>query len=114
MTSAQSWVPNDTATVAATGGTALNGTIDIQMYLGSCNSTGSDLASGATAVVGQDYNTHITSATTAAQRTLSTTNSTAVLAGTQIAWLVTFTPDSGTNVTGSQHCENSALTLNNH
>ena len=114
MTSAQSWVPNDTATVAATGGTALSGTIDIQMYLGTCNSTGSDLASGATAVVGQDYNTHITNATTAAQRTFSTSNSTAVLAGTQIAWLVTFTPDSGTNVTGSQHCENSALTLNNH
>ena len=114
MTSAQSWVPNDTATVAATGGTALNGTIDIQMYLGTCNSTGSDLASGATAVVGQDYNTHITNATTAPQRTFSTSNSTAVIAGTQIAWLVTFTPDSGTNVTGSQHCENSSLTLNNH
>jgi hypothetical protein len=115
MTSSQTWVPNDSATVAATGGTALTGTIDIKMYTGACLADGSDLASGATFVTGQDYNTHISGATSAADRTLTTSNQTAISANTSIAWLVTFTPDSGTNVTGSKHCEESSISgYNNH
>jgi hypothetical protein len=113
MTSAQTWVPNDSATVTATGGTALNGTIDIQMYTGSCLADHSDVAVGATKVSGQDYSTHITNATALADRTFATSNSTAISQGTTVVWLVTFTPDSGTNVIGSKHCESSTLSISN-
>ena len=113
MSSGQKWVPNDTATVTATGGTALTGTIDIQMYSGTCNADQSDVASGATKVANQDYSTHISGATSTADRTFATSNSSAFLTSTQIAWLVTFTPDSGTFVTGSKHCEYSSVSITN-
>jgi hypothetical protein len=113
-TSAQSWVPNDSGTVAATGGTALNGTLSIQLYEGTCASA-TAVSAGATAVSGQLYQKTLTNATTAADRTLTTSNSTYIVTGNKsVAWLVSFAPAAGSNVSGSTHCETSTLTVNNN
>jgi len=104
--SAQDWLPNDTATVAATGGTALNGTLKFELFE-------SNDCSG-TAVTGQTYNRTLTNATTLADRTKSTSNTSyLVTADASVSWKVTFTPDAGSNVTGSSHCETTSLDLTN-
>ncbi len=43
-TSAQDWLPNDTATITSAGGQALNGTLTIQLYTGGTCAAGSEVA----------------------------------------------------------------------
>lgn len=107
-TSAQTWLPNDSATVAAAHGAPLNGTLSIQLYTGdSCG------VSGGTAVNGQEYHKTLNNATTASDRTVSSNNTTyAVSTTTSVSWLVTFT-SSDSNVSGSTHCEKSTVTITN-
>jgi hypothetical protein len=107
-TSAQDWLPNDTATVASAHGAPLNGTLSAQLYTGdNCGAT-----SGA-AVNGQLYQKPLTNATSAADRTLTTSNTTfKVSASTSTSWLVTFT-STDPNVTGTSHCESTSLTITN-
>jgi hypothetical protein len=106
LTSEQDWLPNDTATVAATGGTALNGKLTFTLYE-SADCTG-------TAVTGQSYERTLTNASSVADRTKSTGNTTyLVKASKTVSWKVQFTPDAGSNVTGSTHCEKTALTITN-
>ncbi len=106
-TSAQTWLPNDTGTVAATGGTALNGTLTIQLYEGATCASGQEVA-------GQLYSKTLTNATTLAARSLTTTNTTySVLVTKSVSWLVVFTPTAGSNVSGTSHCETTSLTITN-
>jgi hypothetical protein len=85
--SQQTWLPNDSATVTATAGAPLNGTLSVQLFTdGSCGN------SGGSAVGGQLYQKPLSNATSAADRTLITSNTTfAVSASTAVSWLVTFT-----------------------
>lgn len=108
MTSAQTWLPNDSATVTAANGTALNGTLSTQLYTGdNCGVT-----SGA-AVLGQLYTKTLTNATSLADRTVTSNNTTfTVAASGSVSWLVTFT-STDSNVTGSSHCEKTSLTITN-
>ena len=107
-TSAQTWVPNDTATVTAANGSPLNGTLSAQLYTD--NQCG---ANGGNAVSGQLYQKTLTNATSAADRTLTTNNTTfTVGASTAVSWLVTFTRNDS-NVAPSSHCESTSLTINN-
>jgi hypothetical protein len=105
-TSAQTWLPNDTATVASVGGAPLNGTLSVQLYTGdNCGVT------SGSAVNGQLYSTTLTNATSPA--TLTTTNTTfTVTITSSVSWLVTFT-SSDPNVAGSNHCESTSLTITN-
>jgi hypothetical protein len=104
--SEQDWLPNDTATVSATGGTALNGTLTFTLYE-TADCTGD-------AVAGQTYSRTLTNATSAADRTKSTGNTTyLVKASKTVSWKVVFTPSAGSNVAGSQHCESTSLTITN-
>jgi hypothetical protein len=107
-TSAQTWLPNDTGTVTAAGGAPLNGTLSIQLYTGdNCGVT------SGSAVSGQLYTKTLTNATSAADRTLTTTNTSfTVAASTSVSWLVTFT-STDPNVTGSSHCESTSLIITN-
>jgi len=107
-TSAQNWLPNDTATITAAHGAPLNGTLSAQLYTGdSCGVT------SGSAVSGQLYTQTLTNATSAADRTLTTGNTTfLVSASTSVSWLVTFT-STDPNVTGSSHCEVTSLTISN-
>jgi hypothetical protein len=103
--SQQKWLPNDSATAASANGAPLNGTLSIQLYEGgTCTGT---------AVSGQLYSKTLTNATTLAARTLATSNTTyEVSVSKSVSWLVTFT-STDTYVTGSTHCESTALTINN-
>jgi len=104
-TSAQTWMPNDTATVASTNGSPLTGTLNVKLYPTS-DCTG-------TAVTGQSYSKTLTGATSLADRSLTTTNSTySVTSSTSVSWLVTFT-SGNTYITGSTHCESTSLTITN-
>jgi hypothetical protein len=108
-TSAQTWVPNDTATVTATNSAPLNGTLSIQLYTGdNCG------VSSGSAVGSQLYTKTLTNATSAADRTLTTNNTTfTVSTSTAVSWLVTFT-SSDPNVTPAlDHCESTSLTITN-
>jgi hypothetical protein len=106
--SAQNWLPNDTATITAANGAPLNGTLSAQLYTGdSCG-----VASGS-AVSGQLYQKTLTNATSAADRTLLTSNATFLVSvSASVSWLVTFT-SSDPNVAGSSHCEVTSLTISN-
>jgi hypothetical protein len=107
VTSAQTWMPNDSATAASgSGSTPLSGTLTIALYE-------SNDCSG-TAVSGQTYTKTLTNATTLSDRTLTTSNTTyAVTVSQSVSWLVTFTPNTGTNVSGSSHCEKTSLQITN-
>jgi hypothetical protein len=102
--SEQDWLPNDTAHISSTGGTALNGSLTITLYE-SADCSG-------TAVTGQSYPFTLTNETSPVTR--STSNSTyLVTADKTVSWKIVFTPDAGTNVTGSSHCETTSLTITN-
>ena len=105
-TSAQNWLPNDSATITSTGGTALTGTLSLQLYTdGTCG-----VASGS-AVTGQLYSFTLTGAASPATRV--TTNSTYKVSATgTVSWLVTFT-STDPNVGSSTHCESTSLTITN-
>jgi hypothetical protein len=105
ITSAQTWLPNDSATVSAGGGTPLNGSLTITLYETS-DCTGD-------AVAGQSYSKTLTNATTAADRTLETNNSTYTVTATKtVSWKVVFT-STDANVAGQTHCESTSLTITN-
>jgi len=106
--SAQNWLPNDTATVTAGAGAPLNGTLSAQLYTGdNCGVT------SGSAVSGQLYTLTLTNATSLADRTLTTSNSTfLVKSSASVSWLITFT-STDSNVSGSTHCEVTSLTINN-
>ena len=110
-TSAQTWLPNDAATITATGGTALNGTVSFTLY-DSANCTGTVLRDAETFT--------LTNAVSLAERTKSTTNGDNVPAGDNIqvttdktvSWKVVFT-SSDPLVGSSNHCESTVLDITN-
>jgi hypothetical protein len=108
MASAQTWQPNDSATVTAANGSALNGTLSAQLYTGdNCGVTSGGPVSG------QLYTKTLTNATSAADRTLTTSNTTfTVSTSSSVSWLVSFS-STDANVSGSSHCESSSLTITN-
>jgi len=104
--SEQDWLPNDTATVAPAGGSALNGTMTFTLYP-TANCTG-------TPVTGQTYTRTLTNATSLADRTKSTSNGTyKVTADATVSWKVTY-DDTNSNVGDSAPvCETTSLTIDN-
>jgi len=105
--SEQTWLPNDTGHVAATGGSALSGVLSIQLYEGATCADGSEVA-------GQLYTKTLLNATTLADRSLTTSNTTyTVEASKSVSWKVVFAPTAGSGVDGSDHCESSDLTITN-
>jgi hypothetical protein len=105
--SAQNWLPNDTATISATGGTALNGSLSFTLYSGdNCGATAGGILKAAETFT-------LTNATTLADRTKTTTNTTVkVLSSTSVSWLVEFT-STDPLVGSSSHCEKTSLTITN-
>jgi hypothetical protein len=104
--SQQNWLPNDSGTVAAAHNAPLNGTLSIQLYDGSL-----DCTTGA--VAAQTYSKTLTNATSAADRTVTSNNTTyLVSASDSVSWKVTFT-STDSNVGNSSHCESTSLTVSN-
>jgi hypothetical protein len=99
---AQNWLPNDSATITTAGGSALNGTLSFTLYQsGDC--TGTILRAAETIV--------LTNA--ASGLTYNTTNTTVkVLASTTVSWKVVFS-SSDPFVGSSNTCESTTLTIVN-
>jgi len=101
--SAQSWVPNDSASVSSVGGAPLNGTLTVQLYTG----TG---CTAANAVSGHTYTKTVTTNTTG---TVSLTTSNTDVFNSDVSWLVTFSSSDPNVANPPSHCESSSLTVNN-
>jgi hypothetical protein len=102
MTTAQSFVPNDSATVTATGGGALAGSVHFQAYKTS-DCTGATFIDQTKPVSG------------ASPQTVSTTNTTALTTTTaNISWLVSYdSTNPGQDDIAATCVEKSNLTINN-
>jgi hypothetical protein len=104
-TSAQDWLPNDTATITSAGGQALNGTLTIQLYNGGTCAAGSEVA-------GQLYQFTLTNEASGTPH--STGNTTHLVTATStVSWLVSFTSSDPNTIESSSHCESTALTITN-
>jgi len=103
LSTAQDWLPNDTATL--TGPVNLNGTLTFQLYTGdNCGAT------SGSAVSGQQYTVTVTNA--ASGSTFSTSNTTfKVSASASYSWLVTY--DDTTLNDPAPKCEKTSLTITN-
>ena len=80
MTTAQSWVPNDSATISASAGGALAGAVHFKLYASS-DCTGTLVYETAPAGV---------SVSGTSPKTVSTSNTTAVLATGNFSWSVSY------------------------
>ena len=101
VTTAQNWLPNDSATITSAGGSALNGNLTMTLYdNGTCNGnalyTQSFPISGGSSV------------------TVTTTNTTVkVSSSTTVSWKAVYT-STAQNVSGStSNCETTTLQINN-
>lgn len=104
MTTAQAWVPNDSATISAPAGGALAGTVSFALFASSDCAVGGDSAiySTTAAVAG------------ASPKTVGTSNTTAQLATGSFSWSVSYdsTNNAQRDIPASCH-ETSALTVTN-
>jgi hypothetical protein len=100
-TTAQNWLPNDSAHVASVGGTAISGSVTFVLYdNGTCD--GNVLATFANRPLDASGNATTNNSTTYV----------AVTPGATISWLATFNSGDSNSVTGSSsHCESSVLTI---
>jgi hypothetical protein len=104
-TSAQTWMPNDSATITSANGAALTGTLTIQLYTGGTCAAGNEVS-------GQLYTFPLASEASGTAHT--TTNTTfAVTATSTVSWLTTFTSSDPNVMENSSHCESTALTITN-
>jgi hypothetical protein len=103
VSTAQDWVPNDSATVSVTGTSTWAGSVAFTLY-DNLTCDGSVLYTESVNV--SDSNT-----------TVSTGNTAAYTATGDFSWKAVFTPDAtslANGVTASEHCENSSLTVDNN
>ena len=99
ITTAQKWLPQDTATVTTAGGTPVAGTVRFDLYEnGTCSGLSSTFFTDSTASDG-----------------FTTNNTTYRTSSTTISWSATFTPSDSNAVVGSTttRCERSDLTIDN-
>jgi hypothetical protein len=103
--SQQVWLPNDSATVASAGGTALSGTLSFTLYSGdNCGATSGSIMRPAEEFTLNDA---------ASPATRETTNSTVTVSVTSnVSWKVSF-HSSDPLVSDSVHCEKTSLTVTN-
>ena len=105
ITSEQTWLPNDSATVSVTNIGTWSGDVTFTLYEGSLDCTGTDIEHTETIAVNQG------------SATATTTNSTfEALATASYSWKVVFDPSDASEasgVTGEEHCESTALTITN-
>jgi hypothetical protein len=102
--SEQTWLPNDSATVTATGGTALNGTLSFTLY------SGGD-CSGTILRAAEEF-TFTDEPSPATRSTTNGTNNTVTVDDATVSWKVVFDSSSDL-VADSEHCEKTTLDITN-
>jgi hypothetical protein len=103
ITTAQQWLPNDTATVTLASGGTPSGTVEFKLYTKS-----------GTCVDDPNDSTDVTTFSDSSAP-FETNNTTVYTASTIVSWSATFTPTAGSGVVGSTttRCERSDLTIDN-
>ena len=109
MTTAQDWLPNDSATITSGGGTAISGSVQFSLYdtsLTDCQ------AGGAT---GRIYHPAAINVSGASPQTVSTNNTTVkVTTSKTVWWRVVFTSDDPNVIGTTSNCvEKTVLTITN-
>ena len=100
-TTAQDWLPNDSATVRLSGNGPASGTVTCVLKSGTCAAPGATLYSQPDVVLDSSGQA----------RTSNTTIK--VTTSASVIWETTFTPSDPTTVVGSTHCESTSLTIVN-
>jgi hypothetical protein len=99
---AQNWLPNDSAHVTTGSGAAASGTVTFTLY-GTADCTGNSITTFPNRTVDSSGNAS----------TNNTTFAIAATPGETISWRATFTPSDTNAVNGStSHCETSTVTIN--
>lgn len=117
--SAQTWMPNDSATITSTGGSALNGTLTFTLYPdGDCGAT----EPNDNPLFAQQFTlSNSASPTTKSTDTSQPLGTAGVLValgspvespGATVSWNVAFS-STDANLAGSNHCEKSVVTITN-
>ena len=108
VTTAQNWLPNDSATITSAGGTALSGSVTFTLYNnGTCDGT------NPANVLYTEPSQSITGATPQSAITHNTSVKVSASGTTTVSWLVVYTSND-TNVHGStSNCETTTLTITN-
>jgi hypothetical protein len=101
--SAQTWVPNDTATITSANGAPLSGMLSVQLF------TSGNCAAGTES--GSPFTETVSGA--ASPVSFTTSNTTAFSTSTSVSWLVTFTSSDGNLGSSTSDCEVSTLTITN-
>lgn len=103
ISTAQKWVPSDSATISANAGGNLSGNIRFRLYDNSTCSGSPLFDSGSVALSG------------ASPQTVSSGNAPAMTGSATVSWLVEYTSNNPgqKDVTSSCNTENSSLTINN-
>jgi hypothetical protein len=115
--SLQVWYPNDSASVHASTGDTIYGTLTLQLS-SDANCGGSTLGNNSSThvVTGQNYHTTVLQANAAASISVDSNNQTTFGVDTSnqgnYSWWVTFV-SSDSNVSNSAHCESSNVTITN-
>jgi hypothetical protein len=109
---AQKWLPQDSATITTAGGSVIAGTVDFVLYEGSATCTE---GTGVTVVTGTGFDDRpVTFDATTKVGTASTANTTYYTTTKTISWRATFTSSNSVGSGSSSHCETMTLsTLNN-
>jgi hypothetical protein len=112
MTTAQRWLPNDSATVTSGAGTALSGTVSWTLYEGTINCA----TPGTATVLYGPVTQTLTNATSPATVSTNNQNTFIVTSGTNrtVTWRVTFTSSSaGVGSPSAPTCETTTITIAN-
>ena len=105
ITTAQTWLPNDSAHVTTGSGAAPSGTVDFTLYTGSDCTAGNEIHTFAGKTVDSSGNASTDNMTFAI----------AVTPGETISWKAVFTPSDTNAVDGSTStCETSTVTINDN
>lgn len=99
-TSAQTWLPNDSAHVVLSGSGAASGSVKFDLKSGTCLAQGSTLYTQTVTLDGSGD-----AATSNTSVSVTTTSN--------VIWVNTFTPSDTSKVAGSTHCESTSLTILN-
>jgi hypothetical protein len=111
MTTAQNWLPNDSATITSANGTALNGTVDFVLYDGTINCS----TPGTATVLYTEPTITVTNATSPDTEHTNNTDTKITVANSRtVTWRVVFTStDGGVASPAAPTCETTTMTITN-
>jgi hypothetical protein len=111
LETAQSWVPNDTATITATGDSRLTGSVTFTLYeSANCTAVDEDDDGDPDNVL---YSKSFPLTNADSPAIVTSDNTGAVTSDTDVSWATTFSSSDPDTASSSGHCEASQLVIDN-